>query len=397
MQSNYIIAVLSSDEGIRFVKNNLNSNPNDLALKYAGKTSFDLKTALHLISIYKKASMKVPIISDNLLAIDQRSYEQSTSQKVAQYKANFIRGKNLLDLTAGIGIDSLYLSQNFEQIEAIELNSSLHKLACFNLEKLGMNNIKRIHGDSFDYLSGKVWDWIYIDPDRRINGKRSVDLKYLKPDILGSLDVIKKAAFKTYIKLSPLFDLSEIARCFNQLNAIYLIAEKNEIKEVGIFIDFSIKSETRNATLHLADVSTNYSTSFSFNEYLTRKDFTYNTGYNRFLHTPKALISKSSCFHFFTKGRNVTKHPEFQLFFSDNNNLPGFRTHEVIDKCVLSVKKIKQILRINSIAKMNIVIKGLDQLPSKWHNKLGTTDGGDYFLFILKSGEGEAIICRRII
>ena len=119
MQSNHIIAVLSSDEGIRFVKNNLNSDPNDLALKYAGMTSFDLKTALHLISIYKKASMKVPIISDNLLAIDQRSYEQSTSQKVAQYKANFIRGKNLLDLTAGIGIDSLYLSQNFEQIEAI--------------------------------------------------------------------------------------------------------------------------------------------------------------------------------------------------------------------------------------------------------------------------------------
>ena len=397
MQSNHIIAFLSSDEGIRFVKNNLNANPNDLALKYTGKTSFDLKTALYLITIYKKASMKVPIISDNFLAIDQRSYEQSTSQKVAHYKGSFIQGEHLLDLTAGIGIDSICFSHNFKQIEAIELNQSLHELACFNLEKLGINNIKRIHGDSLEYLSGKKWDWIYIDPDRRINGKRSVDLKYLRPDILGCLDAIKNAASKIYIKLSPLFDLSEITRCFNRLDAIYLIAEKNEIKEVGIFMDCSNKSETRNATLHLADVSTNYSASLPFNEYLTRNDFIYDSGYNRFLHTPSALISKSSCFPFFIKGRNVTKYPEFQLFFSDNSNLPGFRTLEVIDKCVLSVKKIKQMLRLNNIVKMNIIIKGLDQLPSKWHNKLGTTDGGDNFLFILKSSEGEALICKRII
>ena len=397
MQSNHIIAVLSSDEGFHFIKNNLNGNTNDLALKYSGKTSFDLKTALYLIGIYKKASKKVPIISNNLLAIDQRSYEQSTSQKVAQYKTSFISGKHLLDLTAGIGIDSLYLSHNFEKIEAIELNLSLHELACFNLEKLGINNIKRINGDSFEFLSGKVWDWIYIDPDRRINGKRAVDLKYLRPDILGSLNLIKKAASKIYIKLSPLFDLSEIARRFNHLNTIYLIAEKNEIKEVGIFIDCSIKSDTRNATLHLVDVSTNYSASFSFNEYFKRSNFIYDTGYNRFLHTPLNLISKSSCFHVFTKGINVTKHPEFQLFFSDNNNLPGFKTLEIIDKCVLSVKKIKQILRLNSIVKMNIVVKGLDQLSTEWHNKLGTTDGGDYFLFVLKSVEGEALLCKRVI
>ena len=87
MQSNHIITVLSSDEGIRFLKNNLNNNPNDLALKYAGKTKFDLKTALSLLGIYKKAAKKIPVVTDNFLAIDQRSYEQSTSQKVAQFKA----------------------------------------------------------------------------------------------------------------------------------------------------------------------------------------------------------------------------------------------------------------------------------------------------------------------
>ena len=110
MQSNDIITVLSSNEGIRFIQNNLNKDPVGLALKYAGKTSFDLKIALQLIAIYRKAAQKVPIISKNLLAVDQRSYEQSTSESVAKYKSAFIRGGKMLDLTAGIGMDSIYLA-----------------------------------------------------------------------------------------------------------------------------------------------------------------------------------------------------------------------------------------------------------------------------------------------
>ncbi|MDG1046048.1 MAG: hypothetical protein P8P81_05540, partial [Bacteroidia bacterium] len=179
MQSNDIITVLSSNEGIRFIQNNLNKNPAVLALKYAGKTSFDLKIALQLITIYRKAAQKAPIISKNLLAVDQRSYEQSTSERVAKYKSAFIRGGKMLDLTAGIGMDSIYLAENFEQVEAIELNESLHLLACFNLKKLGVTNIKRIHGDGIELLPNKVSDWIYIDPDRRSSHRRSVDLRYL--------------------------------------------------------------------------------------------------------------------------------------------------------------------------------------------------------------------------
>jgi hypothetical protein len=69
----------------------------------------------------------------------------------------------------------------------------------------------------------------------------------------------------------------------------------------------------------------------------------------------------------------------------------------VIDKCALSLKQIKRILQLNNLAKVNIILKGLNEPPSKWHNKLGTKDGGDYFLFILKSDESETIICKRVI
>lgn len=397
MQSNDIITVLSSDEGIRFIENNMNNDPVVLALKYSGKTSFDLKIALQLIAIYKKAAQKAPIISNNLLAIDQRSFEQSTSERVAKYKSDFISGNKLIDLTAGIGIDSIYLAEKFEQVEAVELNQSLHLLATFNLKKLGVTNIKRIYGDAIELLPNRVADWIYVDPDRRSSKMRSVDLRYLKPDILSNIDLIKKVASKIYIKLSPLFDLSEIVRSFNHLAAVHVIAEKNEVKEVGIIIDCSLANETSDAFIHLADVSNNFRVSIPFEEYFSRKNYTYENNQNKFLHIPSVLLAKSSCFHFFTKNKGVSKHSNFQIFFSENNALIGFRTFEIIDKSSLTLKKIKESLRKNNLDKLNIVIKGVNELPAKWHKKLGTTDGGDWFLFLLKSGDSEAILCKRFI
>jgi hypothetical protein len=50
-----------------------------------------------------------------------------------------------------------------------------------------------------------------------------------------------------------------------------------------------------------------------------------------------------------------------------------------------------------NIDKLNIIIKGMNESPTKWHKNLGTTDGGDWFLFLLKSGESEAILCKRSI
>ena len=397
MQSKDIITVLSSNEGIRFIQNNLNKDPVALALKYAGKTSFDLKIALQLIAIYRKAAQKAPIISKNLLAINQRSYEQSTSEEVAKYKSTFISGGKLLDLTAGIGVDSIYLAENFEQVEAIELNQSLHLLASFNLKKLGVTNIKRIHGDAIELLPNRVADWIYVDPDRRSSQRRSVDLRYLKPDILANIDLMKKVASKIYIKLSPLFDLSEIMRCFDNLASVHVIAEKNEVKEVGIIIDCSLANETSNAFIHLADVSNNFRVSVPFEEYFSRKNYTYENNYNKFLHIPSVLVAKSSCFHFFTKNKGVSKHLNFQIFFSKNSALTGFRTFSIIDKSSLTVKKIKESLRKNNLNKLNIIIKGINESPAKWHKKLGTTDGGDWFLFLLKSRDNEAILCRRFI
>lgn len=394
MQSNDIIAVLSNDKAIRFIQDNMGEDIPSLSLKYAGKTSFNLSVALQLMSIYKKANRKLPLFVSLLLALDLRSYEQATSQRIAQYKATFIQGKKMLDITAGLGIDSLFLAPQFNDVEAVERNESLHEFACFNLKKLGVSNIQRVHANGLDILTQRKVDWLYVDPDRRSDEKRAVPLELLEPNVLTILPAIKKAAAKAYVKLSPMFDLVEITRKFEKVSDIYVLAEKNEVKEVGVVLDWAFEGDLQ---LHLVDVSGDFEAHFSFDEYRSKQKIHYPKGYHTYLHIPLALVSKSSCYEYFTSGKSVLKHADYQLFFSDQSTLYGFRTFKVLNRETLATKKIKKVFRELNILQVNIIVKGMDESPHYWHKKWGTRDGGDYYIFLLKSANSEAILCKRII
>ena len=52
------------------------------------------------------------------------------------------------------------------------------------------------------------------------------------------------------------------------------------------------------------------------------------------------------------------------------------------------------MLMSRDIRKVNISVKGLRDQPSVWHKKLDTTDGGEYYLLILKSKKSEAILTK---
>jgi hypothetical protein len=42
--------------------------------------------------------------------------EQTSSEATAEYKANLVNGKNLLDLTGGFGVDSYFFSKKMESV-----------------------------------------------------------------------------------------------------------------------------------------------------------------------------------------------------------------------------------------------------------------------------------------
>ena len=389
MQSNDIINVLKSEEAISFVNEHVNAHLPSISLKYAGKTNFNVAVCLQLIAVYAKAKKKIPLFWEMHLAIDQRAYEQCTSQAVAEYKCTFIRGHTLLDITGGIGVDSIFLSSTFQSVTAVEKNKELHELAAYNVTKLGISNLSRICGEGSNYLN-KKYDWIYVDPDRRPGNARSVALPLLEPNVLDLIPDFKNCANWVYIKLSPLFDLTEIWRQFGNVHTVHLIAERGEVKEVGVLLDMTQNKGQK--VVILKDVYSDFSQEINLEEPLVFKFSEEIKG--PYLLVPLALVAKAGAAHFFLKGTITSKHDFFDLYFSTASSVYGFRSFKILIQTSLNVKELKRACHDLGIKQLNVVIKGFGDTPDLWHKKLGTKDGGTYFLFLLKGNKSHAILTQ---
>lgn len=393
VQSNNIIKVLENLEAQSFIRRHINDDVVSLALKYKQKSSYNMAVCLQLIKLYKKAQKKLPLYWTKLLALDDRSYAQCTSELVARYKATFLDGGRMLDLTAGIGVDSLFLANSFAEVTALELNEDLHNIAVYNVQKLQVKNVKRVNSDASKYLQGDEshYDLIYIDPDRRSEFGRSVALEHLSPDVLELLPLLKRRTRKVYIKLSPLFDIHEVYRKFNDVSEIYVIAEKGEIKEVGVYLDFSLDESL--AQIRMVDVATGFDHTINTSEVGAS---IYHCDISLYLHIPFALVAKSNAAPYFLNGVPHTKHSDFEIYYSSTTQIDGFRTFSIIDTSSFAQKNISKMLANNGVQQCILVIKGTNQKPPEWHKKLKTRDGGEFYLFLLKGKSPEAILTRLI-
>jgi len=393
VQSNNIIKVLESQEAQSYIRRNINADVAALALSNRETTNYNIAECLQLILLYKKARKKLPLFWESLLALDERSYVQCTSEAVALYKTSFLSGSDLLDLTGGLGVDSLFLSKTFKFVTVIERNQDLHRLANFNITRLGIKNLSRVCEDANDFLNKdkKTYSLIYIDPDRRSEFGRSVAIEHLSPNVLELIPLLKLKTKEVYIKLSPLFDIREVYRCFNKVKCIYLIAEKGEIKEVGVWLDFSLVDSAKGIVLK--DVATDFEVSLPEN-YVTSG--TKEIVVTKYLQVPLALVAKSSSANFFLKDIASIRHTDFELYYSNMKQVRGFRNFEIVEKTSLAAKNITKMLKKCGVSNCNLVIKGKNQKPSDWHKKLKTNDGGNMYLFLLFGKTKEAVLARFI-
>ena len=390
MQSNDIIDVLENKEARTFIRQHIAADTSLLSLKYSSSVDTNFTVWLQLIKLLAKAKFKLPLFHEKLLALDQRSYEQATSQPVAAYKSEFITGDTLLDITGGLGVDSMFLAESVAEITAVEQNEDLHKMATYNIQTLGIANITRCLGDGVSFLSEK-YEWVYIDPDRRPDSGRSVALHLLQPNVLDLMPLLQKFATRVYIKLSPLFDIEELYRQFIGIETIHVIAQNGEVKEVGVVLNME-RSEN-STTIRLRDVATSFDILLEKppkpNWNYIQDDDTYS-----FVLLPIALVAKTKSAAYFLAKAEAKKHGAFDIFFSDSEVPEGFRGLEIIEKSNLKAQNIKAMLMSRDIRKVNISVKGLRDQPSVWHKKLDTTDGGEYYLLILKSKKSEAILTK---
>lgn len=194
-----------------------------------------------------RAVAKLPSYAAAQCILPPLAFEQASSEVCAAHKT--ISGDTVLDLTCGLGVDTLFLSRRFGRVVTIERNEILARIAIENFRRLGVTNIEVIDTSAEEYLTqpGLHFDWVYADPDRRsAEGRKLVRLEECSPNLIALMPLIARASGRLCIKNSPLFDVEEARRLFPTAR-IEVVSLDDECKEVVIYADGSGPSLTATA------------------------------------------------------------------------------------------------------------------------------------------------------
>ena len=239
------LEILLSEEFREEVERNLGRDANSIALDRRVANARLVATEVKYLA---RAAKKLPTYYAARAILPPLAFEQSSSEACAAHKP--LSGNLAIDLTCGLGVDTLYLAKRFQRVISIERNEELATITRHNLRLMGVENVEVISGSSEEFLEGLTSaDLIYADPDRRsAEGKKMVCLEDCSPNIAALLPMLKDKAGDIVIKLSPMFDITEALVAFGEGTSVEVISLGGEVKEVVAHWSRTPRTQTIRAT-----------------------------------------------------------------------------------------------------------------------------------------------------
>lgn len=232
MLSNADIEIMATEEFRQCVLHNIERDPVVVALDKRVQNASLVATQVKYL---QRAKYKLPRLYSAGCIIPPRAFEQSSSEDSADVKA--ISGGTLLDLTCGLGIDTMSFAERFDRVVALERDEVLARVVRYNLGLLGIKNVEVVTTTAEEYLSQceEHFDWVFVDPDRRsAEGKKMVRMEDCSPNVLEQMSNIERVANRLGVKLSPLFDVEEARRLF-PCSEVEVVSIAGECKELNVY------------------------------------------------------------------------------------------------------------------------------------------------------------------
>ncbi|MCT2564255.1 class I SAM-dependent methyltransferase [Chryseobacterium herbae] len=367
-----------------YINAHLNTDLHTLLLKTSPFPDVSMPEIVQQIKGKQTAQKKFPfLLKEGIIFPPQLNLEQSSSEKTADYKSQILKGKKFIDLTSGFGIDAYYLSQNFEEVTLVEQNQELLSIVEHNwgiLERKATFINQNL--EEFLHTNLEHFDVIYLDPARRDQNKNKVFLlEDLSPDILQIREKLLATAAQVVVKLSPLIDLKYLISVLPGIFRIEIIAVRNDVKEVVIFLS---KEQKEGITVNCINLESGESAfSFTFGE--EEKSQALYSEPEKFIYIPNNAILKAGVFNLISERFELKKlHPNTHIYTSSQNinDFPG----RVMDMEVIESKQIKKKEQFNIISK-NYPLK-----PEDIKKKYGLKDGGKDYLIFTQSKKGKIIL-----
>ncbi len=368
-----------------FINANLQTDLHSLLLKKSPFPEVSMLEIVQQIKGKKVAQKKFPfLLKDGIIFPPNLNLEQASSQATAEFKAKDLNGKKFIDLTSGFAIDAYFLSKNFEEITLIEKISELFEIVKHNWSILGREAIF-LNEDLENFLgkNREKFDLIYLDPARRDSEKnKKFLLEDLSPNLLEIQEELLEISEEVMIKLSPLIDISYLISVLKNVEKIQIIAVKNEVKELVVFLNSTKKnSEVEISCVNLESEEPEFTINYE-EEKSAVAEF---SDVLQFLYIPNNSVLKSGGFKMVSETFNVNKlHPNSHFYTSDElvKDFPGrILKVEIIDS--------KQILKGE---KFNIISKNYPLSPDEIKRKYKIKEGGERYLIFTQTQKRKIIL-----
>ena len=226
------IDILRTEEVRCAIDENIERDPAKIALSKGVPHAALVATQVKYL---QRARRKLPALYEARCIIPPRAFEQCSSQESAERKP--LTGGAVLDMTCGLGIDTMALAKRFERVVSIERNEALAEVVRNNMSLLGITNVEVVTASSEEYVSTTTehFDWIFVDPDRRsAEGKKMVCMEDCSPNVVELMPRLREISERVAIKLSPMFDCAEAFRLCSPAE-VEVVSISGECKEVNIY------------------------------------------------------------------------------------------------------------------------------------------------------------------
>ncbi len=392
------VHALTTENAKELLRNHLQDDPAVFALAHQGRNDIPVRTIAEQIACHKKAVKKLPKLSQKLLFYETVALEQCSSEATARYKTNIIKGKRLFDCTGGLGIDSIFLSDVFNEVVYCEKNPVLAGLFIENIKTLNCNGITVYTEDCVEQLSrypDNSFDWLYIDPSRRDAHGRYVGFSKCEPDITQHLELFYKKTCNICIKASPAFEITEAEKQLHGLHTIIVVSVEGECKEILFLLnrDTALESQLVKVVMLSSTGEIEIEVERKTTDSVSR---ICSDTIGRYFYDPDSAIIKARC------SEKVAE--EFCLSFINKTvdymtsercvvDFPG-RIFEVVAVIPWQRKRVKQYLKEKNIIKANVARRDFPLAPEEIKGMLDLADGGEEFLFFTRDIQRRLIVVR---
>ena len=424
-----------ADSVKEFIEKHLKDDVHRLALAKFPE-GIDREFVIRQIHARQVLSKKLPSWAENdeLVFPKKLSLEQCSSELTAKYKATLLSTKSheitrrefsedscsladekriLIDLTGGMGVDTAFLSDNFDKTYYVEMQEELCEIAKHNFKVMNKNiEVVNDNAEHFLTICDEV-DCIYLDPARRDEyGRKMVSLHDCSPDVVELHDLLLKKAKRVLVKVSPMLDIEMVKKELKDITEIHVVAVRNECKEILICQRTTDNGQqtcenSENCLQMIAvDLRENWNFAFTENEELEAQ-WTLADNVGRYLYEPGAACMKAGCFKLLSQRYGLDKlHRNSHLYTSDDliPDFPG-RIFEVVNVVPFDKKTKKNIWTLDfedakkgsaTFKKANVAVRNFPLSAEELKKNLGLQDGSDFYIFgSTMKGEKKVVVLTK--